>query len=145
LDKSLTSGWYVLQDVHDAGEELRLFEDGTVLTDVGHQLSEWEPIDRLQHLQILFAGQPYWGRELRYFNHAPWWYVNEFVAEETGDRATLEFSNVDYFCRVWLNGQFLGEHEARSTGSSSRCGPRGTRRSTATRARCGPSESSGTW
>jgi beta-mannosidase len=114
LDKSLTSGWHVLQDVHDAGEALRLFEDGTVLTDVGHQLSEWEPIDRLQHLQILFAGQPYWGRELRYFNHAPWWYLNEFEAEETDDRATLEFSNVDYFCRVWLNGQFLGEHEGYS-------------------------------
>jgi beta-mannosidase len=114
LEKALTSGWHVLQDVHDAGEALRLFEDGIVLTDVGHQLSEWEPIDRLQHLQILFANQPYWGRELRYFNHAPWWYLNEFVADETGDRATLEFSNVDYFCRVWLNGEFLGEHEGYS-------------------------------
>jgi beta-mannosidase len=116
LDKALTSGWHVLQDVHDAGEDLRLFEKELTLTDVGHQLSEWEPIDRLQHLQVLFADRPYWGRELRYFNQSPWWYLNEFEldADESGVRSELRFTNVDYFCRVWLNGTFLGEHEGYS-------------------------------
>lgn len=104
----------VLQDVHDAGESLRLFGEVLDHTEHGHQLSEWLPIDRLQHLQVLFADRPYWGRELRYFNDAPWWYLNEFQAEGLDGRSVLRFSNVDYFCRVWLNGQLLGEHEGYS-------------------------------
>ena len=111
----LNSNWSVLQDVHDTAEALKLHEGGLVLTDVGHQLSEWEPIDRLEHLQVLFAAKPYWGRELRYFNQAPWWYRNSFTFDaEAGARTVLRFSNVDYFCKVWLNGVFLGEHEGYS-------------------------------
>jgi len=110
----LASGWMVLQDVHDTGESLRLFGEELDHTEHGHQLSEWSPIDRLQHLQVLFADRPYWGRELRYFNDAPWWYLNEFRAEALEGRALLKFTNVDYFCRVWLNGQLLGQHEGYS-------------------------------
>lgn len=111
----LTSGWNVLQDVHDAGEALRLFENDLDHTAVGHQISEWEPIERLQHLQVLFAAEPYWGRALRYFNQAPWWYSNEFELSDSQGRAEVRFTNVDYFCKVWLNGTYLGEHEGYST------------------------------
>lgn len=115
MHKNLNSNWHIMQDVHDSGEALELFKSDLVLTAVGHQLSEWEPIDRLEHLQVLLSDTPYWGRELRYFNQAPWWYLNEFAfSQEAGARTTLRFTNVDYFCKVWLNGTYLGEHEGYS-------------------------------
>lgn len=111
MKQVLKSGWQVLQDVYDSGEDLGLQTGNVDATEIGPQLSEWEPIDRLQHLQLLFAQTPYWGRELRYFNAAPWWYKNVFSVDSQAERLTLRFSNVDYYCRVWLNGQLLGEHE----------------------------------
>jgi beta-mannosidase len=112
----LDKGWHILQDVHDTGELLEIYRDEFDFTAVGHQISEWEPLEELKHLQLLYANQPYFGRELRYFNQAPWWYKNEFrlPAESDGDYAVLKFSNVDYFCKVWFNGVYLGEHEGYS-------------------------------
>ncbi len=79
---------------------------------MGAQISAWEPIERLDYLQLLFAKQPYFGRELRYFNEHPWWYRVEFtVPEGAPEFATLRFEGVDYFAKVWLNGELLGEHE----------------------------------
>lgn len=114
MKQDLSTGWSILQDVHDSGERLGLPTDTVDLTDVGHQLSEWEPLPHLQHLQLVLSDHPYWGRELRHFNHAPWWYRKEFELSSKGDRVTLRFSNVDYFARVWLNGELLGEHEGYS-------------------------------
>lgn len=112
---NLKDNWYILQDVHDTGEQLGLYEKDTFLTQIGPQLSEWEPLSELKQLQLLFAENPYWGRELRYFNDAPWWYKNEFfVPEEPADHYALTFTNVDYYCRVWLNGALIGEHEGYS-------------------------------
>jgi len=110
----LCDGWQVLQDVKDCGEKAAIFSTGWNPTNSpGQVISEWEAIDRLTHLQLLFADQPYFGRELRSFNESPWWYKNEFrVPDETkGEDAVLRFEGVDYYCRVWLNGQFLGGHE----------------------------------
>lgn len=108
----LDSGWAVLQDVHDSGERLGLPSTDAAIGTIGSQLSEWEPIARLEHLQLLFHQLPYWGRALRSFNAAPWWYRNEFTAPVApGEQSTLRFSNVDYFAKVWLNGELLGEHE----------------------------------
>lgn len=114
VNLSLSSGWRVIQDVHDSGEALRIFDGTHDHTEVGPQISEWEPIDRLEHLQVIFSDHPYWGRELRYFNQAPWWYLNEFEIEDAGERAVLRFSNADYFAKVWLNGVYLGAHEGYS-------------------------------
>jgi beta-mannosidase len=115
MNIELDSNWEILQDVHDSGERLGLYSGGVTHTDVGHQLSEWEPIERLEHLQVALSDHPYWGRELRYFNTAPWWYRTRFTLGASGAMgATLSFSNVDYFCRVWLNGELLGEHEGYS-------------------------------
>lgn len=112
---NLKQGWRVLQDVHDTAEQLKLYEDDSILTSMGAQLSEWEELPELKHLQLLFSDHPYWGRELRYFNQAPWWYQNQFtVPADAGDHCTITFTNVDYYCKVWLNGTFLGEHEGYS-------------------------------
>ena len=113
----LADNWQILYDTYDAGEELGLFEGkwrpGESEWVFFHQLDEWQPIDRLAHLQVLLSDTPYWGRELRWFNHAPWWYRNEFQVPEDkrGAGAVLKFHGVDYYCKVWLNGVYLGSHE----------------------------------
>ncbi len=112
--QKLSIGWRVLQDVKDCGEQAGIFNIGWNPTNSpGQVISEWEAIDRLTHLQLLFAKQPYFGRELRSFNTSPWWYKNEFRVpnEIGGEAAILRFEGVDYYCKVWLNGQLLGEHE----------------------------------
>ena len=112
---NLTNGWKVLQDVHDTAEQLEIFqEDFKDQTDLGNQLSEWEDIRELKHLQLLYAENPYFGRELRYFNQAPWWYRNTFALDEVCGVCRITFSNADYYCKVWLNGVCIGEHEGYS-------------------------------
>lgn len=108
----LKAGWQILQDIHNTGECLDLPSSDDKITTVGAQLSEWEDLPELKHLQLLLAEQPYFGRELRYFNIAPWWYRNIFTLDKNlGNHAILHFTNADYYCKVWLNGQYLGEHE----------------------------------
>ena len=63
---------------------------------IGPCVSEWGPVERLAHLQLLFAHQPYFGRELRYFNQAPWWYRLEFETPAGTKSATLRFEGVNY-------------------------------------------------
>ncbi|WEV58905.1 hypothetical protein OZX67_08990 [Bifidobacterium sp. ESL0728] len=111
----ISQGWSVLQDVHDTGERLQLYDDPDV-TKIGPQISEWEPISRLEHLQLLFASHPYWGRDLRYFNEAPWWYRNvvDIADDMLGKPCILKFEHVDYYAKVWMNGVLLGEHEGYS-------------------------------
>ena len=106
----LSQGWRVLQDVHDTGERMGLFRPDYNTLARGPAMSDWEPIPRLAHLQLLLAPQPYFGRELRYFNEAPWWYRLEFATPAQARQATLRFEGVDYFAKVFLNGQLLGEH-----------------------------------
>lgn len=110
----LSHGWRVLQDAHDAGEKLGLYRRGWNAIQVGPSVSDWEPLGRLAHLQLLFAPQPYFGRELRYFNQAPWWYRLEFATPPGAAKATLRFEGVDYYAKVWLNEKPLGEHEGYS-------------------------------
>ncbi len=106
--------WTVLQDVADRGERNFMYLPNWINAMAPFEaFSEWQQIDRLTHLQLLFAKNPYFGRELRSFNTAPWWYKNEFaVSEDMRDNcAALRFEGVDYYCKVWLNGAYLGEHE----------------------------------
>jgi hypothetical protein len=116
MNLDINKNWLILQDVHDTGEQLGIFQVDFNFVAVGHQISEWEPIDKLKHLQLLFSETPYFGRELRYFNQAPWWYKNEFdIPEAVHENAcVLKFTNVDYFCKVWFNGHYLGDHEGYS-------------------------------
>lgn len=100
---SLTSGWRVTQDVRQLGEL-----EGWYKPDYP---ANWQAINRLAHLQLMLAPQPYFGRDLRYFNDAPWWYRLDFSAPDAAKMVTLRFEGVDYFAKVWLNGTLLGEHE----------------------------------
>lgn len=75
--------WKLMQDVHDLGEVCGLYQDGFNDKSTSSQFSEWEDIDYLCYLQIYFSEKPYYGRRLRYFNCAPWWYKNEFFIPDT--------------------------------------------------------------
>ena len=111
----LSKNWKILQDVHDTCEQLGLPEKEDFLTLQGPQVSEWEALPELKQLQLLYSDHPYWGRELRYFNDAPWWYKNEFdLSLDEKDHVEISFTNVDYYCKVWLNGVYLGSHEGYS-------------------------------
>ncbi|OZM77900.1 glycoside hydrolase family 2 protein [Pseudonocardia sp. MH-G8] len=112
----LRDGWRVLQDVHDNGERLGIFEPGFAAT-TANGVSGWEEIPELGHLQLLLADDPYaGGRQLRSFNDHAWWYRLDFPVDPAGDGdrlrfARLRFEGVDYHATVWLNGHRLGEHE----------------------------------
>ena len=71
FELNMEKEWYILQDVYDLGEKIELYKAGFDNTVIYHQMSEWEPIDRLGHLQTLLSDSPYSGRELRYFNQSP--------------------------------------------------------------------------
>jgi len=108
-----------MQDVHDTAERLGIEKDEGPLGSMGTQLSGWEDLPELKHLQLLFAEHPYWGRQLRYFNQAPWWYKYDFsVPLDAGRHAKLTITNADYYCKVWLNGTYLGSHEGYATAFS---------------------------
>jgi len=106
--------WQIIQDVNDAGEKIGLFKDDADITTHGAQFSEWEELSELKHLQLVFAPHPYYGRDLRYFNEAPWWYRREIIIKEKSKHIILEFEHVDYYCKVWVNGIYLGCHEGYS-------------------------------
>ncbi|MBQ8995719.1 MAG: beta-galactosidase [Oscillospiraceae bacterium] len=109
---NLQDGWQILQDVHDNGENCDLRHSRGQNTNIGMALSDWEPLPELKHLQLLLDEHPYYGRQLRYFNQAPWWYRKLVSLPDTSwDRVFLHFTNVDYYCKVWFNGHLVAEHE----------------------------------
>lgn len=113
---NLEKGWQISQDVHDLGERCGLYRKDFNYRSTSAQFSEWENIPYFAHLQILLAKNPYFGRELRYFNNAPWWYRNTFKIDcLKHDNYAIRFVAVDYFCKVWLNGSFVGQHEGYGT------------------------------
>jgi len=85
------SGWRITQDVHDLGEKLRWFDPTNSSGRGGApNPADWQEIPRLAHLQLLLAPQPYFGRELRYFNDAPWWYRLDFATPCRGAKRSIE-------------------------------------------------------
>ena len=109
--KTELMNWSVMQDVHDLGEKLGIYKGDFRLDICDHLLSAFEPIPRLAALQVLFSEHPYYGRELRSFNQAPWWYHCRFDAGNLdGAAALLRFCSADYYCKVFLNGSLVGEH-----------------------------------
>src|SRR5579872_3206326 len=79
---SLSEGWRVTQDVLDVGEEAGWYQPDFA--------ADWPQIDGLAHLQLRFATNPYFGRNLRYFNNAPWWYRID-ICTPAVPGATLKF------------------------------------------------------
>ncbi len=111
----LEKGWGVMQDIHNLGEYHEIYRRDFDPTWFGgfkmNEMTPWQPIDRLEHLQLSLADNPYYGFALRQFNAAPWWYRNIFDMPECGEYATITFKGVDYFADVWLNEVYLGRHE----------------------------------
>lgn len=99
----LASGWHFTQDERDLGEKLGWYKPDFP--------ADWEPLPKLDYLQLILANQPYFGRGLRYFNDHPWWYRVEFKTPKPTPQSLLRFGGVDYFSKVWLNGKLLGTHE----------------------------------
>jgi len=50
--------------------------------------------------------------------HSNCWYEREFETPEGEGRLLLHFGAVDYRARVWVNGQYMAEHEGGYTGFS---------------------------
>lgn len=73
----------------------------------------WMTIPECAHLQhALYPEQPYWGDHIRAINRQAWLYRKSFrVPDHPFRRARLRFDGVDYFAAVWLNGQWIGDHE----------------------------------
>ena len=46
--------------------------------------------------------------------HREVWYEREFIPDRADGRLLLHFGAVDYRCRVWVNGAFVGGHEGGS-------------------------------
>lgn len=110
----LEKGYRIMQDVHGLGECFHVYNPdfNAYAAANSHCISPFEPIDRLGHLQLLFSEHPYYGRENRYFNYAPWWYRIDFeVPADAPDHCVLRVGAADYFCDVYLNGNKLGSHE----------------------------------
>ena len=104
----LKQGWKILQDVHDTGEKTGLYAAREADTSVGSQVSEWEELEELKHLQLIYARQPYFGRELRYFNQAPWWYKTEFeVPDQKVTDAVLNLPMLIIMEKYGLTENFL--------------------------------------
>ncbi len=116
---NLQKGWSVIEDIHSMGEKFEIFKENFDPTMFGtpdmKAMPPWEPVNRLEHLQLTLAENPYYGFGLRQFNFSPWWYRNEFNMDETFEYAVLCFKAVDYFADVWLNGSYLGAHEGYNT------------------------------
>lgn len=108
------TGYEVLQDVHGRAEErgiLRPDFEPTVHA-IDHCISEFEPLPYLAHLQVVFEKQPNYGRNLRFYNYAPWWYRLRFrVPENFGKHIVVKIGAADYYADVYLNGSKLGSHE----------------------------------
>ncbi len=114
MELQLNDHWELFQDVQEMGETMQVWKPGFCAGDqFFHCLSNWEPLPRLAQLQCLFSEEPYSGRALRQFNAAPWWYRKTFSVEPSclAKGAALRFESIDYFARVYLNGELLGEHE----------------------------------
>lgn len=111
--------WEVMQDVLFQCEPMRIYTDQVDLENYPHLLSNFKPIPKLTYLQKLYSDTPYFGRELRYFNAAPWWYRCRFNFHrvENGPSISyrLEFTSVDYGCMVYCNGGLVGEHTGYSS------------------------------
>lgn len=73
----------------------------------------WVEVPACTHLQMsLYPDQPYWGERLRRINDSAWYFRYNFLTPMGSyTRARLVFDSVDYLASVWLNDQYVGQHE----------------------------------
>ena len=125
---TLEQGWQVLQDHYDLGESYRIYQDQYDPTLISaaypagapFQLDEWRSVPVPAHLQTVLSDNPHLAPEMRLYNAAPWWYRLAFTLDEAqaAQAGRLHFGGVDYYCKVYLNGRHLGDHEGYQTAFS---------------------------
>ena len=99
LELRLSGGWQVCPAALDS--------------DTIKPSGDWINVPECAHLQtVLYPDRPYWGSHLREINKSAWIYKRTFdVPGGPPRRARLRFEAVDYFASVWVNDQFVGQHE----------------------------------
>ena len=106
-------GFEYLQDVYGTAEKWGIEKPDFNPAYIGfiHDISGYEPLPRLGHLQMVFERQPYYGTALRVYNMGAYWYRLKFVLpEDAGLHTVIRIGAADYFADVWLNGVLLGSH-----------------------------------
>ncbi|MDO8588367.1 MAG: glycoside hydrolase family 2 TIM barrel-domain containing protein [Armatimonadota bacterium] len=103
----LASGWLICQEPEAAPQGWA--------TDAGFDDSHWRWLSALQHLQLELrpGDDKWWGDGLREMNSTAWLYRLHFDLpdEFANSSLDLDFSAVDYYAEVWLNGEYIGAHE----------------------------------
>lgn len=95
--QEVSQGWRFQIDAHDQGEKGRWF-------DVEHDRSAWKEVE------VPRAWDTY-DESLRGYEGAGWYSVSIPGSwNRPGMRQILRFGRVMYHTKVWLNGEFLGEH-----------------------------------
>src|SRR4051812_44470367 len=95
--RELSTGWRFQIDTHDLGEKDRWF-------DPGHDRSAWAQVE------VPRAWDTF-DESLRGFEGIGWYAVTLGGSwARQGSLQRLAFGRVMYHTRVWLNGEFLGEH-----------------------------------
>ncbi len=94
---SLNGKWQYIIDPKDSGERQRLF-------DTSKKFNHAKTMNIPNNWQV--AGIDNYSGTV--------WFKKEFDGTNIKDDedAILQFSGVDYFAKVWFNGEFLGEHES---------------------------------
>lgn len=68
-----------------------------------------------QHIEVPFAPESIRSGIHDQGFHPNCWYEREFEVSAEGDRVLLHFGAVDYRARVWVNGEFMIDHEGGHT------------------------------
>ena len=103
---SLNGKWNAFTDLYDQGRKMEVYKNR-------------KPQDGTQFFEYSFEGGMRldvpgdWNSqspELKYYE-GTMWYARHFDAPEASERDFLYFGAVSYRCRVYLNGEFIAEHE----------------------------------
>jgi beta-galactosidase/beta-glucuronidase len=85
------------------------YDDGGEYTQPSH-ITSWD-----QYIEVPFAPESIRSGIHNTDFHLNCWYEREFTVLPDGNRVLLHFGAVDYRARVWVNGQFMIEHEGGHT------------------------------
>ncbi len=70
-----------------------------------HEIAEWDQV-----IEVPFSPESVRSGLNENGFHVNYWYEREFDLTADAERVLLHFGAVDYQARVWVNGQYLGEH-----------------------------------
>ena len=108
--ESLNGKWNVLIDCYDRGERKHFEQNAKPQSDVEFVEYSFDGAMRLNVPGDWNSQSP----ELKYYEGILW-YGRHFNATLDGQRKFLYFCGVSYRCKVYLNGEFIGDHEGSFT------------------------------